>query len=145
MDCLDTLVPCPDEQCSLKGTFLNGDPWKLTCAGCTRPLGDFKVMKLFGPRQELLRTKILTGREWLTAHHCKLNAPFNFSPEAACARVESDPQHGLTLRNVSQETFLYRSPGTSSYSTFPPGTGLVLRVGTRLQFGAGGAEGEVVW
>jgi serine/threonine protein kinase len=143
-DSLDLLVPCPNRKCGLRGAFLDGVGSAVACAGCGSTLRGFQVMRFFGPRQELLRAKVLKGGEWLTAHHSKLDARFDFSRQSACGRVERDSQHGLTLRNVSTETFLYRNPGAGSYAPFPPGKRVALRPGTRIQFGAAGAEGEVV-
>ena len=144
VDSLDILIPCTNSRCGFKWTFLNAKAGNCKCVWCGSPLKGFHVLKFFGRRGETLRRKVVTGTEWLAAHHCKLDELFNFSPDAACARIEKGQGHDLILRNVSKETFLYRAPSASSYAAFPPGKGIILRKGTRVQFGALGTEGEVV-
>jgi eukaryotic-like serine/threonine-protein kinase len=143
-DSLDILVRCPRRKCSLGGSFLDSGSGPTICAGCGSVLNGFRVMHLYGRRREFRRAKVLAGSEWLASHHCKLNALFDFSPGGACGKVELDAQYGLTLQNTSQETFLYRPPGDALYAPFSPGKKIALRPGTRVQFGAGGAEGHVV-
>ncbi|MBI4295206.1 MAG: hypothetical protein HY669_03465 [Chloroflexi bacterium] len=144
VDSLDEVIPCSNKQCNFGGTFLRGKPWNTKCDWCGSPFKPFLVLKFLGRRGELLRAKVITGTERLAAHHCKLNEPLNFSPGDACAQVEEDPQHGLTLRNISKETLLYRPPAGESFAPFPPEKRIILREGTRIQFGAAGAEAEVV-
>jgi len=143
-DSLDNLVPCTNKKCLFQSSFLDGRTDISSCAYCGSPPKTFHVLKFYGQRSEVLRTKVVTGTEWLSAHHCKVDQALNFKPPMACAKAEVDPQYGVTLRNVARESFLYRAPGGTSFSAFPPGKRVVLRPGTRIQFGALGVEAEVV-
>ena len=135
-DCLDLFVRCGNAACFTGGTFIKPGSKLRDCPGCSTPLPNFSLLDFFDSRGHHIRTKVIRGNEWLASHHCNPSEPFNFRRSDAYARVEAVPDHGVTLRNVSRQTFLYRGPNATDWSAFPPGKRLVLLTGTRIQFGS---------
>lgn len=142
-DCLDLFVRCGTAGCFTRGAFLLEGRRLGNCPGCGSPLPQSSMLDFFDARGHYLRTKVIRGGEWLAAHHCKAGQLFNFDRGNACGFVESDPKHGLTIRNVSSETFMYRRADADAWSRFPPGERLALRAGTSMAFGASGTEAVV--
>jgi serine/threonine protein kinase len=142
---LDTLIRCPNRKCIGRQTFLSQPPrTNATCIWCGTKIYNIKLMRVSNPAGHVLRHKVLYNDDWLAAHHCKLDKTFNFDPQDVCARVEDDASHGLTLRNVSKETFSYYQPGNPTPRPFPPDKRVKLQPGYRIVFGANGAIAEIV-
>lgn len=143
---LDTLINCPNQNCIGRQTFLPPLPTtSTTCVWCRTPIADINLMKILDPlTNRLIRYKVISEGIQLTAHHCKLNQMFRFRNEDACAVIKMDPEHGLTLQNISGETFSYYQPNDPTPRPFPPGKRVKLQPGYRIVFGANGLIGEMM-
>lgn len=143
---LDALVRCPNRNCFGKHTYFPKQPEKTTtCVWCSTRIDNISLLKISNPQTgQIFRYKVLYDGDWLAAHHCKINQPFDFSGQNSCARVEYDSNYGFTLRNKSQETFTYYKSGETTPHQFPPGKRVLLQAGYRVSFGANGVMAEVV-
>jgi len=143
---LDTLVRCPNAACIGRQTYLPTPPApEVTCNWCRTKIRNVHMIKLSNPSTgQFQRLKVVYDGDVLSAHHCKLNQTYNFSSESCYARVEHDPAHGLTLRNISSESLTYYQPGDPTPRPFPPDKRVRLQVGYRVLFGGNGLQADVL-
>jgi|ERR1044072_1829079 DNA-binding helix-hairpin-helix protein with protein kinase domain len=145
---LDSLVRCPNPQCLGKQTFLPQPAItkQIECIWCKTIINTIDLMKITNPTtpNRALRYKVIYDGDKLSAHHCKLNQTFNFLSSGVCAGIEHDPNHGLTLRNLSNEDFSYYQPNDATPRPFPPNKRIRLALGYKVVFGANGVAAEMI-
>jgi DNA-binding helix-hairpin-helix protein with protein kinase domain len=138
MEIIDEMIPCP--KCGER-TFLPSRHSNTACFYCGAANLKHPGFLCFDHKGHILRKALVDGASIL-AHHWRLDAEFDLSPEGRVARILAHPKKGLVLENLGKQAIYATRDGTTF--VVEPQQKIQLLTGLQLNFGAGGVTASVV-